>query len=83
MPLTDDARSERLCWYSEERGRVYSIFDREVHTKDVVTVAEWSRYRVVAGLVMSSSPSTTKSPSCRGAMHVKSVKSSNVLPLAE
>ncbi|GFV38612.1 hypothetical protein TNCV_132511 [Trichonephila clavipes] len=26
-------------------------------------------------------PSTTKEPPCRGAMHVKSVESSNILPL--
>ncbi|GFV23520.1 hypothetical protein TNCV_4782311 [Trichonephila clavipes] len=45
----------------------------------VAAVAEWSRYRIVAGLVSSSSP---EDPPCRGTVHVKSVESSNVLPLA-
>ncbi|GFT68855.1 hypothetical protein TNCV_3446741 [Trichonephila clavipes] len=40
----------------------------------VAAVAKWSRYRIMADLV------TTKDLPCRGAMHVKSVESSNILP---
>ncbi|GFW33375.1 hypothetical protein TNCV_2795421 [Trichonephila clavipes] len=43
------------------------------------SVAEWSRYRIVAGLVTSSSPVPLKTR-CVGE-NVKSVESSNVLPL--
>ncbi|GFY07141.1 hypothetical protein TNCV_276881 [Trichonephila clavipes] len=42
----------------------------------VAAVTQWSRYRIVVG--MSRVPAN---PPCRGAMHVKSVESSDVLPL--
>ncbi|GFT51043.1 histone-lysine N-methyltransferase SETMAR [Trichonephila clavipes] len=50
-------------------------------TTDVAAVAEWSRYRIVGWPCREFEPSTTKDPPCRAVMHVKSVKSSNVIPL--
>ncbi|GFW06042.1 hypothetical protein TNCV_4478361 [Trichonephila clavipes] len=47
----------------------------------VAAVAEWSRYRIVDSLVTRSSPAPLMTRSCRGAMQVTSVESSNVLPL--
>ncbi|GFV31420.1 uncharacterized protein TNCV_788491 [Trichonephila clavipes] len=47
----------------------------------VAAVAEWSSYRIVAGFVTSSSPVPLKTHRVRAPMHVKSLESSNVLPL--
>ncbi|GFU06988.1 hypothetical protein TNCV_5007631 [Trichonephila clavipes] len=48
----------------------------------VAAVAQCSRYRSDRGWPCHEfEPSTTKSPLCGGGMHVKSVESSNVLPL--
>ncbi|GFX62511.1 hypothetical protein TNCV_413531 [Trichonephila clavipes] len=70
----------------------YSTLDRMHHVPEsvqmlwlrfpnVATVAAWSWYRIVAGLVTSSSPVPLKTRRVGEPMHVKSVESSNVLPL--
>ncbi|GFV88278.1 retrovirus-related Pol polyprotein from transposon TNT 1-94 [Trichonephila clavipes] len=47
----------------------------------VATVDEWLRYRIMAGLVTSLSTVPRKSCRVGEAMHIKSVESSNILPL--
>ncbi|GFX68564.1 uncharacterized protein TNCV_1799771 [Trichonephila clavipes] len=49
----------------------------------VAAVAELSRYRIMAGFVMSSIPVPLKTRHVGEAIHVEYVKSSNVLPLAQ
>ncbi|GFT83024.1 hypothetical protein TNCV_4811 [Trichonephila clavipes] len=75
-------KAQGLKWaISEHFQKKQSSWEAIRDSYRLQLAACWKKFLFKRGKGQGIEPSTTKDPPCWGAMHVKSVESSNVLPL--